>query len=399
VATAAPQLISSPQLGRLSRPWIITLLSADILGFVLSAFLGARIAQAVAHETLDASRVALSVIVYVALWLWLFNLLGLYERSFAMTIQDEIYATIAALSLGIAPQLILFTLVPSLSSSRLVLLTSLGLSIATVTTMRAIAHRAREVELLARERRVALVGNAARLRAACEELALVPNTHILSIPIDDLDLDLATTVAFEELWWFVKLLRWECDTLIFADVPDPRHVPSLLAAARKWGLQIAFAMPRIRAYGYQLRTEMLGHQALILPRPVRISTSAARLVKRTADVCGAAFTLPFAPRIALQVFRGELALVGPRKHDPDVAESARAFNPRYVERELVRPGLTGWAQVHGANSSDERELAYDLFYVENWGLVLDAYVIVKAAAGLVRKAAIASHKYFADQLG
>ena len=375
------------------------LLSADLLAFLLSAFLGARIVQAVSHETLDASRVTMSAIVYVALWLWLFNRLGLYERSFAMTMQDEIYATIAALSLGIAPQLILFTLVPSLSSSRLVLLTSLGLSIATVTTMRAIAHRAREVELLARERRVALVGNAARLRAACEELALVPNTHVLSIPVDDLDLELATTVAFEELWWFVKLLRWECDTLIFADVPDPRHVPSLLAAARKWDLYVAFAAPRIRAYGYQLRTEMLGHQALIVPRPVRVSTAAAKLVKRATDLCGAALMLPFAPRVALQIFRGEAALVGPRKHDPNVAETSRAFNPRYVEREVLRPGVTGWAQVHGASSGDERELAYDLFYVENWGLILDVYVIVKAAAGLVRKAAIASHKYFADQLG
>ncbi|HTX02703.1 MAG TPA: sugar transferase, partial [Candidatus Acidoferrales bacterium] len=391
--TAAPQLVSSPELSRLSRPWVATLLTADVLGFLLSAFLGTRIAQLVSHESLDASRIALSVIVYVALWLWLFNRLGLYERSFAMTMQDEVYATIAALSLGIAPQLILFTLVPSLSSSRLVLLTSLGLSIATVTTMRAIAHRVREVELLARERRVALVGNAARLRAACEELALVPNTHVLSIPVDDLDLALATTTSLEELWWFVKLLRWECDTLIFADVPDPRHVPSLLAASRKWGLHVAFAVPRIRAYSYQLRTEMLGHQALIVPAPVRISTSAARLVKRATDVCGAVLMLPFAPRVAVRILRGELSLVGPRMHEPQVAESSRAFNPRYVERMLVRPGVTGWAQVHGAHASDERELAYDLFYVENWGLFLDAYVIVKAAVGLVRKAVIASQRY------
>jgi len=375
------------------------LLGADIFGFLLSAFIGARIAQTFGHENLDASRVALSVFVYVAVWLWLFNRLGLYERSFAMTMQDEIYATIAALSLGIAPQLILFTLVPSLSSSRLVLLTSLGLSIVMVTTMRAIAHKAREVELLARERRVALVGNAARLRAACEELAGVPNTHVLPIPVNDLDIELATSDSFEEMWWFVKLLRWECDTLIFADVPDPRHVPALLAAVRKWGLKIAFATPRIRAYAYQLRTEMLGHQALIVPRPIRVSTPAAHFVKRALDVCGGVLMLGFAPHIALRVVRGELSLVGPREHDPSFAEASRPFNPRYAERALVRPGVTGWAQVHGAHDNDERELAYDLFYVENWGLFLDAYVIVKAAVGLLRNAAIASHKYFADQLG
>ena len=366
MATVAPQLLVSPQLGRLSRPSIAALLIADVLGFLLSAFVGTWIAQTLTHQTVDVSRTVVSVVVYVALWLWLFNRLGLYERSFAMTMQDEIYATIAALSIGIAPQLILFTLVPSLSSSRSILLASLGLSIATVTAMRAVAHRTRDVEFLARDRRVALVGTAARLRAACEELALVPDTHVLPIVVEDFDLAMATTASFEETWWFVKLLRWECNTLIFTDVPDPRHVPALLAASRKWNVQIAFATPRIRAYAYQLRTEMLGHQALIVPLPIRVTTPAARFVKRAMDISGAILMFPFAPRIALRVARGSLSIVGPRAHDPEWAESASAFNPRYDERTLVRPGITGWAQVHGAQAEDERELAYDLFYIENW---------------------------------
>ncbi|MBV8424859.1 MAG: sugar transferase, partial [Candidatus Eremiobacteraeota bacterium] len=396
MAAIAERIGAAPRVDRFSRPWIATLVALDVLAFLISAWAGMRVAQVFGHVTLDLPRVALSVAVSIALWLWLFKRLGLYERSFAMTMQDEIYATVAALSIGIAPQLVLFTLVPSLSSSRLVLLTSLGLSIATVTTMRAIAHRARQVELLDRERRLAVVGNPSRLRAACEELAGVPNTHLLTIPVDDLDLAMATENtsapgAIESMPWFVKVLRWECDTLIFADVPDPRHVPALLAAARKWGLQIAFATPRIRAYAFQLDADLLGHQALIVPRPMRVSTPAARFVKRATDVVFALSLLaasapvavvcalalgeplaraPFTGRDGLRlerfafatrrgertsslggwlvrlcldrlpqlvnVLRGELSFVGPRPIDPDVVDAARAFNPRYGEREVVR---------------------------------------------------------------
>jgi lipopolysaccharide/colanic/teichoic acid biosynthesis glycosyltransferase len=427
-----------------------------VLAFLFSAWLGTRLVVLLTHERLDASRVALSVVVYVGLWLLLFKRLGLYERSFAMTIQDEIYATIAALSLGIAPQLILFSIVPSLSSSRLVLLCSLALSIATVTTTRVIAHRARDLEQLDRERRVALVGSSERLRAVCEELRSVPNVNILPIAVDNLDLAMATEdtsspAAFESMVWFVKVLRWECDTLIFTDVPDSRHVPGLLAASRRWGVQIAFATPRIRAYAYALAADMLGHQALLVPRPVRAATPAARFVKRAFDVaislgvliassplmllCALALRTQNAGDVLLRqtcigrngrrfermsfkttghdgrttavggvllrlhldrlpqfanVLAGGMSVVGPRAHRAGLVEAVRAFNPRYDERTVVRPGLTGWAQAHfkfteNENADAERELPHDLFYIENWGMFLDFYIVVKAICELAAR--------------
>jgi lipopolysaccharide/colanic/teichoic acid biosynthesis glycosyltransferase len=459
VAAAAEQLTASPAIARTqprvdryTRPWTIALVTGDVISFLLSAWGGASIVRLLAHERLDASRVGLSVAVYVGLWLWLFERLGLYERSFATSIQDEIYATIAALSVGIAPQLILFSLVPSLSSSRLVLLCSFGLSIAAVTTTRAIAHRVRRIEALDRERRLALIGAPDRLRAVSEELRLVPNVQITTVAVEDLDLAMATEDtslpgAFEGMPWFAKALRWECDSLIFTDVPDPRHIPGLLAAARKWGLQVAFATPRIRAYSYQFVADVLGHQTIIVPRPIRAVTPAARFVKRAIDV-GVAFTglvvtAPLAMLCAValacegggilrrepgtgrdgrsfqllrfrttapdgrtsrvggmlvrlcldglpqlvNVVRGEMSIVGPRPRHPAAVEAVRAFNPRYSDRSVVRPGMTGWAQVRFPFTDDrhadaERELAYELFYVENWGLLLDAYIVVKATLEL-----------------
>jgi lipopolysaccharide/colanic/teichoic acid biosynthesis glycosyltransferase len=408
-------------------------MAADIFAFSLSAWAAVTLVELLTRVPLDNSRLALSTFVYVALWLWLFKRLGLYERSFARTIQDEIYATVAAMALGIAPQLILFTIVPSISSSRLVLVVALAFSIAGVTAMRAVAYRTRQIEAAVEERRVALVGDPDRLRAAREELSAVPNTHVLAIPVEHLDLAMATAdssgpSSFEAMPWFSKALRWECDTIIFTDVPDPRHVPALLAAARKWGLQIAFAPPRIRAYAYRLVVDTLGHQALIVPRPIRAASSSTRFVKRAIDValagaaivvtlpviCGCALVLASSERPVLtretrvgrdgrvftlltfttpvrvlrdlpslfNVLRGEMSIVGPRPHDVVIAEALRAYNPRYSERTLVSPGITGWAQVNDRRTGDEHELAYDLFYLENWGLFLDAYIAVKAIAAL-----------------
>jgi len=59
--------------------------------------------------------------------------------------------------------------------------------------------------------------------------------------------------------------------------------------------------------------------------------------------------------------------------------------PRYLERHQVRPGLTGWAEVNdlrGAANISERAL-YDLYYVENWSLVLDMKILVLTALRLL----------------
>lgn len=425
-----------PAFDRFSRSWTIALISADVVAFFLSAWAAVTLVSITMHVEVDGARVALSTVLYVALWLWLFKRLGLYERSFAMTIQDEIYATIAAMVLGIAPQLILYTIVPSISSSRIVLVLSLAISIIAVTATRAVIHRARQLDSLVRQRRVALVGDPSRLDATREDLVDVPNTHVLPIPVSDFDLimamqDTSVPATFEFMPWFMKALRWECDTLIFADVPDPRHIPGLLAAARKWNLQVAFVTPRIRAQAYRFTIDILGNQTLVVPQPVRATSSATRFVKRALDVAVSGtcivLTLPLLAACALisassrnpvltrelrigrdgrmfellgfamplpvvstlprlfNVLRGDMSIVGPRPHAVADSEAVRAYNPRYYERTLVAPGLIGWAQVHLPEGGDERELAYDLFYVENWGLFFDVYVVVKATVGAAER--------------
>ncbi len=83
----------------------------------------------------------------------------------------------------------------------------------------------------------------------------------------------------------------------------------------------------------------------------------------------------------LNVFRGQMSLVGPRPERPEFVQSLRASIPYYAERHTVNPGVTGWAQLrysYGANEEDALEkLQYDLYYVKNQSLLLDLMIILQ----------------------
>jgi lipopolysaccharide/colanic/teichoic acid biosynthesis glycosyltransferase len=89
------------------------------------------------------------------------------------------------------------------------------------------------------------------------------------------------------------------------------------------------------------------------------------------------FSLDELPQL-WNVFLGEMSLVGPRPERPVFVEDFKSRIDRYADRHLVRPGLTGWAQVNdlrGQTSVEER-LIYDLYYIENWSLAFDLKIIL-----------------------
>ncbi len=73
------------------------------------------------------------------------------------------------------------------------------------------------------------------------------------------------------------------------------------------------------------------------------------------------------------VLRGDMSLVGPRPERPFFVEQFRQRVPQYMLRHKVRSGLTGWAQVNGwrGDTSIEKRIEYDLYYIENWSVALD----------------------------
>ncbi len=73
------------------------------------------------------------------------------------------------------------------------------------------------------------------------------------------------------------------------------------------------------------------------------------------------------------VLKGDMSLIGPRPERPHFVEKFREEVPEYMIKHHVRPGMTGWAQVHGwrGNTSIKKRVEYDIYYVENWTLILD----------------------------
>ncbi len=84
------------------------------------------------------------------------------------------------------------------------------------------------------------------------------------------------------------------------------------------------------------------------------------------------------------VLRGEMSLIGPR---PTLLEQVAAYTPRQRVRLRMRPGLTGWSQIHGRTSIPwSRRIELDNWYVENWSLRLDARILVRTIGQMMRPA-------------
>lgn len=127
---------------------------------------------------------------------------------------------------------------------------------------------------------------------------------------------------------------------------------------------------------YKLRTMVVNAEKSgvqwSIPGDSRI-TSFGRFLRRTR--------IDELPQL-LNILKGEMSLVGPRPERPEMIESTLAPEiPFYKLRHLVKPGVTGWAQVvyrYGYSTEDSAEkLQYDLFYVKNKSLWLDIIVIIK----------------------
>lgn len=79
------------------------------------------------------------------------------------------------------------------------------------------------------------------------------------------------------------------------------------------------------------------------------------------------------------VLKGEMSLVGPRPERPHFVNEFKDRIPRYMSRHRIKSGMTGWAQVNGlrGNTSIVDRIKYDLYYLENWSLMLDLKIILK----------------------
>ena len=82
------------------------------------------------------------------------------------------------------------------------------------------------------------------------------------------------------------------------------------------------------------------------------------------------------------VLRGDMSLIGPRPERPFHVDQLAGAIPHYLPRHLVKPGMTGWAQVNGlrGGSALEQRIQHDIYYIENWSPWLDLQILLLTLA-------------------
>ncbi|MDB5027901.1 MAG: exopolysaccharide biosynthesis polyprenyl glycosylphosphotransferase, partial [Candidatus Eremiobacteraeota bacterium] len=298
---ALPHADARPGVHSFSRTWVAALVVSDVVLFLAATYLASLFVKSFWLASLPIRHVATPAILTALFSVLVFWQLGLYRRSFAMSVRDEFYHAVAALSLASAPVLVVFSLFPLISSSRAVAIVGLVFAIALVGTARALAHRIRDAVMLARPRRIAVVGHPSRLEFAEDAMRSLPNARVFRLSVPNIDaVGALSPEAVAAQPWFQHAASWGCDTLVFTEILAPSLMPQVLAAAQRLGMTIAFAPPRIRVHAYDLHMESIGKQALIVARPLRVTEPGAQLGKRLFDLLVSACAIVvFAPVMAL----------------------------------------------------------------------------------------------------
>ncbi|BBP92406.1 hypothetical protein BsIDN1_60240 [Bacillus safensis] len=116
-------------------------------------------------------------------------------------------------------------------------------------------------------------------------------------------------------------------------------------------------------YKFRTMTDERDEHGVLLPDHLRLTKTGALIRKLSLDEL---------PQL-VNVLKGELSLVGPR---PLLMEYLPMYTEEQARRHLVKPGITGWAQVNGRNTlSWEEKFTYDLWYVEHQSFWLDMKIL------------------------
>ena len=210
----------------------------------------------------------------------------------------------------------------------------------------------------------------------------VPTLDVFEAPITDWDL----------------VMKWLFDHVVgFVILVLALPVMGLVALAVKLGSpgpvlfrQKKFGFNNERIDVFKFRS-MYHHQAdptasrVVTKNDPRV-TRVGRFIRKTS--------LDELPQLFNVVFKSNLSLVGPRPHAVQGKLQSRLFDEAvdgYFARHRVKPGITGWAQINGwrgevdTDEKIQKRVEFDLYYIENWSVLFDLYILLKTPLALMTK--------------
>ena len=155
-------------------------------------------------------------------------------------------------------------------------------------------------------------------------------------------------------------------------------VVAILIKVKMPGGPVLFTQKRVGQYGHlftmcKFRSMTVSHSgsSVSVAGESRITPLGATLRKYKLDEL---------PEL-WNVLKGDMSVVGPRPERPYFVEQFKETIPKYMVKHQVKPGLTGWAQIHGCrgDTSIKKRIEYDIEYVENWHMGLDLAIMIKTA--------------------
>lgn len=185
--------------------------------------------------------------------------------------------------------------------------------------------------------------------------------------------EMRLVVRNKHVKWLNRILKRLLDlsvSLIFLCLFSPLYLVIAIMVRTKIGSPVLFRQERaglngkpFTIYKFRTMTEQKDVEGNLLPDEKRLVPFGVFLRKTSLDEIPEFFN----------VLKGEMSLVGPR---PLLVEYLERYSPEQKRRHLVKPGITGWAQINGRNLlSWEERFKYDLWYVDNWNILLDLKIL------------------------
>jgi Undecaprenyl-phosphate glucose phosphotransferase len=213
-------------------------------------------------------------------------------------------------------------------------------------------------------------------------LGKVPTLDVFEAPITDWDLVMKW--LFDHVVGFlILLLALPVMGLVALAVKLDSAGPVLFRQKR-----FGFNNERIDVFKFR---SMYHHQAdptasKVVTRNDPRVTRVGRFIRKTS--------LDELPQLFNVVFKSNLSLVGPRPHAVQGKLQSRLFDEAvdgYFARHRVKPGITGWAQINGwrgevdTDEKIQKRVEFDLYYIENWSVLFDVYILLKTPLALMTK--------------